>query len=1488
MSVTPQDIAGNAAQGIVSYPFRLELEVPGLASVKANTADDSINLTAYETTEISESISSITLEFTDPTRIDFKNTDVVLTDPNGQQIAVTLVEENDTQLMVRFVTLTQGGLYTLSVTPQDITGNTAQGAVPYPFRFEFEVPGLASVEANTADDSINLTPYEITEIAESINSLTLEFTDPAQIDFNNTRVVLTDPNGQQVSITLEDGDESQLIVRFVSLMHSGVYTLAVTPQDMAGNIAQNATQYQFKLDIALLTVSSVLIDGKQGATVYVNNAIPRIVATITDEIGVGVSSGDNGSNIVVTDAQGLQVSGATTFNGTNQFTWTPIPLAKDGSADGQYNVTITPVDKVGRSGAAVNRQFIYDSQAPRITDATPLTLHAPVSYIGTGLEQFVLTIEDEGPAGIVFGSQVVALMDQSNRPVPAALTFDELSNQLYLTLSKPFASDGSADGPYTLNVLLVDKAGNRLNSRFSLVYDSQVPEITSVEVNTAGTPMKLVTNEVAELTEAITTITIQFTETTRVDFASTQVSLVDPDDFTIPLTQKDDGVSQLTLSFAELTQIGQYILSVTPQDISGNVSQNPTQFTFDLEFILPDVESVIIGDTVTLGSGDIAYVNADNLRIAVNLIDRSGTGLSFDSLTGTDILVATLDDTIIPGSIATNGTDLILWEPITLSTDGSSDGRYAVYVYPVDKKGRAGNTVYREFVYDTQEPEITDAAPINLSQPVSYISDGLTQLRFTVQDVGPADLTLEDQQISLRHQNGTLIPTQLTNDSENTFFLTLDEPLPLDGSRDGEYTVVIEFTDKAKNVLSVEHPIVYDTQAPTLVSTVPADGAQLTEDLTQIQVNLNDNGNSGINWDLTTVKLVDPNGTEISGELTSNGKTQLTLNTNQLVADGHYVIQVQAIDRAGNGSNSVFESSFLLSRRLPAVISTSPITAPQDEAYTNEEVEEIEIQLETEDERHLSTVRLLNAAGQVVAGQQHRETDKLIYQLVRPLATDGSEDGIYTIEFTPISSSGRSGDIQQLMFVYDTETPEVVPESINLIVTEPEVNNSLTEIRVEITDNEAGIDWENLDEDWFTFERVSPNASKITGHLSYQVGEQETIIYRLTVPLADDGSADGKYRITVTPKDKAGNGDETYEEEFTYDTSPPVIDPNSLLINDVPLLTDIQADDYPSAVSTTGGVVIQASMADAGLGVNLSVSSIVVSNPNGQQISGTTHQNGVDTIVFKSDGLNVQGIYQVVITGVGNDSEFLGIVPKDSITSEFLYETTAPTAVVTNDGGKMEFTDEPVPFEGTASDPQGSRPRPQGEGDIPIPASGVWLVEIVGTGPDGQPIEPVPAEDESNAQERPWSRWSLDFLPPRSGEYDLDLRVTDNAGNYAEYDVGKVTMSVSFSFSGNTYNYPNPARHSKSDTVFFSFNLNAAAEETVDVTLHIYDWGGDLVYSNTHTNITPGQRHGSLIKWNLKNQAGTAVARGLYVFRLEAVNEAGNRANAVGKILVVD
>ncbi|MDE0469903.1 MAG: Ig-like domain-containing protein [Candidatus Poribacteria bacterium] len=1491
VEITPINKAGRRGE-VVSREFIYDTEAPQITASSPLTLSQPVSYVSGALRQFTFTVADV-----GPADLVLADQTVILVDAAGDPVSSVVTHDELTNQL--YLTLSSpfaqdgsvDGEYTVELGIVDKAGNRSDSA--HTFVYDSQVPGLSSVLIN-AESPVELVPQQVTEISETTSAITLQFEEAIRVDFANTVVTLAGPDEQPIVLNVSVDGFSQLTVRFIELTQAGLYTLSVTPQDIAGNVAQGAVQYTFRLELVLPSVSAVTLGGQTGDMVFLNGSDSTIVATLVDEIGVGLASGEGGSSIVVTNASGSVVPGQLRL-AENALIWNPISLPTDGSADGRYSVAITPVDKTGRRGEVVSREFIYDTEAPQITASSPLTLSQPVSYVSGALRQFTFTVADVGPADLVLADQTVILVDAAGDPVSSVVTHDELTNQLYLTLSSPFAQDGSVDGEYTVELGIVDKAGNRSDSAHTFIYDSQVPHLSSVMVNT-DPPVELVPNRIAEILASLSSITLKFDEATRIDFTNTQITLMGPDpsgatddsgvpiESEFPLTLQDDGASQVTVNFLKLEQIGSYKLSITPRDVAGNAASGPVAYHFFLDIPLPRVTSIVIGESETTESGDVAYVNASNMIIGAFLVDPTETGLSFGT-EGSSITVVDVNNTIVRGATGSNGENLIVWEPIGLTSDGTTDGRYSVYVIPVDQAGRQGSTIYREFVYDTQEPEIIAADPIDLSQPVSYISRSLTQLRFTVADVGPADLMLSDQQVSLRDASGGLVPAQLTNDTENQLFLTLDQPLPLDGSMDGEYTVLIALADKAGNPYTVEHSIIYDTQSPTLVSTVPADGALLTEDVTEIQVTLNDEGGSRIDWAMTTVILVDPNGTQISGELVSDGETKLTLTTNQLVADGRYIIRVQAVDRAGNGNATVFERSFLLSRRLPTVVSTEPTTAPRDEAFTNEELEGIEVRLETDDENHLSTLRLLNADNQVIAGQQRRTSTRLIYDLVRPLATDGSEDGVYTIEFTPISASGRSGGVQRFTFTYDTQSPEIeTDEVINLVVVQPEVNNSLTEIRVNLTDETSGIDWKNLDEKWLTFERLSPNPTKISGRVSDD--GQGNLTFRLTVPLADNGSADGEYKITINPKDRAGNDDEPYQKVFVYDTNPPTIDESTLLINELPLLVDINAVDYPTAVSTTGGVVIQANIFDTGLGVNLAQSRITVRGPDGSEISGSTQQNGVDTLIFKSDGLTVQGVYKITVISVGNDSELLGFAPTDSITAEFLYETTEPTAAITSDGGETELTDKALPLEGTASDPAGTQR--VGEGEIPVPASGVWLVEIVGTGPDNQPIEPVAAVDDSDAEQEPWSVWSIDFLPTRSGEYDLDVRVTDNAGNYAIYDIGTYTMSVSLTFRGTTFGWPNPLRLSKRDVAFFSFDVNVPLGDTIELTLSIYDWSGDMVLSQTYPDVVSGQRNDQLVKWNLENQAGTPVARGLYIFRLEAVNAAGNRANVVGKVLVVE
>ncbi len=1329
------------------------------------------------------------------------------------------------------------------------------------------------------------------------------------MDFANTTVTLTGPDNETLPptlpLTLTPKGTTQLTAAFVAPQALGVYTLSITPRDIAGNVASGAVNYRFRLDVDVPRVTSVTIDGQVGGVAYingVNGAAPRIVAKLADPSGAGLALGEGGSTITVANAGGTPVPGTTTDNGEDELTWMPGVLPLDGTADGRYTVTITPRDKAGRQGAAVYRQFVFDTQPPQVTEAVPITLNQPQTYLNASFAQnpqVQFTVADVGPAALELAEQRVHFRAPDGTEVPAAMKHNE-ADQVFLTLTEPLPIDGSADGTYAVTLTLVDRAGNETKAEYAVVYDTQVPTVAGVTLNTTE-PTVLVATQSTVISElGFSQLDIAFEEaTTRVDFANTTVTVTGPDDEPLSLTltpvtvEREPAASEpqptvLSAQFVAPQALGIYTLSITPQDIAGNTARGAVTYRFRLDIDLPSVSAVVIDGK----AGGIVYVNGAATRIVATLADPSGAGLALGE-GGSTITVANAGGTSVPGTTTDNGEDELTWMPSALPLDGTADGRYTVTITPRDKAGRQGAAVYRQFVFDTQPPEVTAASPMDLSQPVTYLSapSALAQMSVTVADVGPAEFWVEEQVMTLVDAAGNTVPANLTHNETDRIFLTLPQPLAKDGSEDGEYTVQVTLVDKSGNRYAAEHSIVYDTQAPHLVSTVPADGDILTDDVSQVQATLKDAGGSGIDFAATTLTLVAPGGTSITGALSNDGESELTLNLNPLVEDGRYRIRVEARDRAGNGDELRFERSFLLSRTLPSVVSTQPVTAPAEDAFTNEKISQIEVELESADaktdEKHLSTLRLLGPGASVIPGQQQRETSRLTYTLARPLAQDGSEDGIYTIEFTPISPSGRSGDVQRLTFTYDTEAPELESEDIQLVVSESGVNNSLTEIRVKLTDNQSGIDWENLDDDWFSFERISPNAPNgetISGKV--EDAEQDTLRFRLTSPLADDGSNDGQYRITVSPKDRAGNTSEPYEKAFTYDTAPPVINDSTLLINDAPLLVDANALDYPTPISTTGGVVIQANMFDDGLGVNLAKSRIVVRTPDGAQLAGTTQQNGVDTLVFKSAGLNTRGLYQVTVTSVGNDSEFLGFAPQDSITTEFLYETTVPTATLTSDGGEKELTDKALPLEGTATDPGGTQRI--GDREQQVPASGVWLVEIVGTGPDEQPIEPVPAVDDSNAEEEPWSRWSLDFLPSRSGEYELDVRVTDNAGNYDVYDIGKYTMSVSLTFRGSTFGWPNPLRISKGDVAFFSFDVNVPMGDTVELTLSIYDWSGDMVLSQTYPDVVSGIRNDQLLKWDLRNQAGNPVARGIYIFRLEAVNATGNRANVVGKVLVVD
>ena len=482
-------------------------------------------------------------------------------------------------------------------------------------------------------------------------------------------------------------------------------------------------------------------------------------------------------------------------------------------------VTVTPIDNAGRQGDVVYRQFLYDTQEPRITAATPLTLNDPVSYVSGSLSQFTFTVADvvtaEGvePSGLDWESQSVVLLDAAGERVPTTLTYNDLSGELYLTLSSPFAQDGSMDGEYTVKLDIVDQAGNVLSSAHAFIYDSQVPSVSSVIAN-AASPVSLVAGGIVDISGSLSSLTVEFEEATRVDFTNTTIALVGPDGEELPLTLEADGTTRVTARFLPLGSVGVYTLSVTAQDIAGNVASGAVSYRFALDLVLPGVVSVEIGGK----SGDVVFINGNEARIAAVLSDTMGSGLTEG---GSSLVVKDASGGIVRGELHWEGENALIWEPLSLPTDGSVDGRYTVEIMPVDTLGRRGEVVTREFIYDTEMPRITAASPLTLSQPISYLNGDLQQFTFTVEDVGPANILWESQKIALLDTSGTVVPAALTYDElSGELYLTLSSPLAQDGSADGEYTVKLDIVDQAGNVLSSDHGFIYDSQVPSVSSVI--------------------------------------------------------------------------------------------------------------------------------------------------------------------------------------------------------------------------------------------------------------------------------------------------------------------------------------------------------------------------------------------------------------------------------------------------------------------------------------------------------------------------------------------------------------------------------------------------------------------------------------------------------------------------------------------
>jgi hypothetical protein len=1451
------DKAGNVSPTL-SYHF--EYQLPEATLLSSSVEDGSY---------VSE-LSEIRLSFTEETDLAETARRVSMTGPKGPVPVKAELEGNEVVVKLEETLGVEGsddGIYRLSVTPVDGYGNEGTKREIL-ITYDTQSPELESV---TYVQDL-LAEGEEWTVNEEISRIELRARDPVSgIDFDKSSLQLIRlSDGKAVSGEIGDDEESRLwLILTEPLKSDGSdddrYAISLKLVDKAGN--ELSREYTLLYDTQPPTVKEVSPQPSSSVKEPID-----VISVKFEDSGAGVDL--RGSDVRLKGPRGyLNVNKSD--DGVSTIYLSFNKLQSDGSDDGTYQIEVKPLDKAGNGlMASLIYEFYYVTQKPEVVATVP-SIYAYVNR----LSSVSATLRDYSGKGIDLDSSSIKLMGPDGSEVPGRIEREE-PDRISLQLENPLPRDGSADGQYVIEVTIADKAGNVSTEKIPFLFDTFFPEVKveNLELQYTLPPTEFVLKLSDENPDAIVPSEPDENIPTKgsgVDLDGTSVKLIGPEG-QIPLDIKHNGIDTITATTSQISQEGSYRLEVTPRDMAGNLPGSPLTFRFSLIYAPPTVKNATIKTDLTphgmnytnrFESVEVTLTGSEIDPVASKIEVYGPSGKVF----GIQEVIEEKED---------EGYVTLSWEPkLPFATDGSADGTYTIKVIPADNLGRTGETVEFRVVYDTQPPTVNSISHLDLNAPVNYVSAQIERLEAFVSDEGPAGVEsklFSDSSLRMIGPDGKAIPGKVTSDGDKRLFWTPEKGLASDGTMDGIYEVSLEVVDKADNSLKVSYSLIYDTVAPT-VEFVEPKGELVTGELTKVVVRFIDPEPGRIDFDASYVKLLDPKGREISAKVNNNGVDTVTLTFANPDEEGTYTITAMAVDRAGNGAGIVRKREFNYSTGLPVVISTTPKTSPPEEAYTNQQITKVEAKLKETNNggiSFLSQIRLRDPNGNIVPGSQSDNgVDTIIWNLAKPLTTDGSEDGSYTITVIPINASGRRGDQLNFTFFYDTVPPEVDLDTLELITSQT-AQNSLSEIRVVVKDDQpsSGIDWDNVDEDWIKL--IGPDGKPISGKVTSDKAEK--LIFKLDLPLATDGSQDGRYQIVISPKDKAGNAPDPVKYEFVYDTTPPVIDPSSLEINGKPLVIDPNSPDYPTAVNSQTGVTILAKMTDEGAGVDLTKSIIQVFSPDGNPISGSIKQNGVDTLEFSSDLLSREGIYKVMVKAVGLDVEGLGISPTVSISTSFLFELGKPVAKLTEHGPRSSYENEPAPLKGTASDPPSEK----------VPASGVALVEVGGYGPDGEEIEWTPAEDESTEEEEPWSKWSLDFLPAKSGKYELRIRVTDNAGNWEIYDGGELEFTVSLGFRGDVYVWPNPISRSRGDVAHFSFDVNLAPGETAQVTVTVYDVAGDPVWQSKTYTVERGRDYDELVTWNCRNQLGDKVATGIYIFRIEAY-DGKNRANKTGRILVV-
>ena len=179
------------------------------------------------------------------------------------------------------------------------------------------------------------------------------------------------------------------------------------------------------------------------------------------------------------------------------------------------------------------------------------------------------------------------------------------------------------------------------------------------------------------------------------------------------------------------------------------------KFPLVLDTLFPTVKEVQVATgSQTPRIEERTVYSAEPIVEVTVVFDDTANDVDFEA---TAISLVKSDETPIPITTVNDGQTVLKISSEALT----EEGEYVLSITPRDRVGNEGGVIYRKFVYDTEEPHITAPTPLIFNQqPITYIGNALRQFQFsfTVEDVGPAGLYLEEQTIEVLDASGCAYP----------------------------------------------------------------------------------------------------------------------------------------------------------------------------------------------------------------------------------------------------------------------------------------------------------------------------------------------------------------------------------------------------------------------------------------------------------------------------------------------------------------------------------------------------------------------------------------------------------------------------------------------------------------------------------------------------------------------------------------------------------